>query len=71
MAEREHYTDAIASVVVMMDVIRRNRWVPPASDVQAFCDAVVVHLRALANLQIKCRPKHHILMELGARLRLR
>ncbi len=52
----------------MVAIIRTHRRVVPAVPVQAFCDAVSLHLRCMQTLGIPERPKHHFLMEMGVKL---
>ena len=64
---REHYTRAVGSLVAILNTIREYTCLIPDAEANLFCDNVVVHLKALEKLAIKCKPKHHLLMELGAR----
>ena len=67
--ERKNYTDGVAALVRIRQRIKDDERVFPPSAIQGFCDDVVIHLRALKALRIEERPKHHLLMEMGARLR--
>ena len=65
------YQAAVSSLVRMLGVIRRHRRVVPTQGIQQFCDDVTTHIRALQRLGIPYKPKHHIMMEMAVRLRLR
>jgi len=63
----EPFRQAIATSVQMMDLIREHPVCFPPADIQTFCDAVIGHLRALRVLETGFKPKHHFLVEMGAR----
>ena len=63
-----HYKTALATCIKMLDICWEHERRIPAQAIQDFCDACVLHMRALERLQISPRPKHHQAMELGARL---
>ena len=39
-------------------------------NIQRFCNAIVSHFRACQQLGVPSKPKHHFLLEMGARLRI-
>ena len=67
---RRGWDDAVGSLVVIMDIIRAHPRKVPTGDVQRFCNAVAKHMRAGQLVGLRFRPKHHLLMEMGARLGL-
>ena len=70
-ADRKHFVAGIGSLVTILAIIRKYPRVVPPRDVQQFCDEVLAHLRAAQAINLALKPKHHILMEMGARLWVR
>jgi hypothetical protein len=64
---RVPFERGVGSLVRILDMIRKYERVVPPAEAVLFCDHVLVHMRSLATLKIKRKPKHHMLMELGAR----
>ena len=57
------------SLVVLMNLIKEHGWsVMPPPKIQEFCDAACEHIACVGALGLQMKPKHHMLLELGARL---
>ena len=63
------YSSGLRSLVSAYDIIKQHpdcNLKPPA--INAFVAAVCGHLQSLKSLNISYKPKHHMFMEMGARL---
>lgn len=66
---RPHFTGAASSLVNLLDVIREYPTVVPPRMVQRLCDEVLCHIKSCQALEMPLKPKHHMLMEMGVRMR--
>jgi hypothetical protein len=56
------------SLMALLQVVRLPGPRIPASEIQRYCDAAVTHHRALGELGLRKRPKHHLMLHIGPRL---
>ena len=61
------YQVAVDACVKMLDVCHTHRRKMPPRVTQEFCDSASLHLKAVQRLELGLRPKHHQLLEMGAR----
>lgn len=66
-ARQTLYQNAVDSLADLVRVIKEYPRVLPPPAQQRFCDAVRLHLCIVVALGIPMRPKHHYMMEMGAR----
>jgi hypothetical protein len=64
---RVYHEQAGLSLRNCLGKIRRYPVVFPLSEIQAFCLDVQKHFWALERLGIECKPKHHLMGEMGGR----
>lgn len=58
----------VDSLNTILDVIHSAGYAnPSAGETQLYCDAAVAFIKSCRALGLKSRPKHHMLLELGAR----
>ena len=55
-------------LVVVLIMIREHRRTMSAFQIQRFCDSAVDHVSVCKSLGMDMRPKHHQMLEMGARL---
>lgn len=65
----EHWRTLIGTCIAMVDIIWHHKGVMKmsASPCQAFCDALRNHIKTMKDLQLPCRQKHHLAMEMASR----
>jgi hypothetical protein len=61
------YRSAIGSAVSMFELVRIHPRRLPAEAQQEFIHCIAEHLRSIRALRISCRPKHHVMIELGGK----
>ena len=66
-ARGPHYQIAVDALVQILDIIRAHPVRVPPADIQRFCDSAIDHVRCLTRLCLPFKPKHHMLLEMGAR----
>jgi hypothetical protein len=67
-AARPHFVAAVSSCVRIREAIREHERVMPDDVIERFCSDVALHISSLEKLGIPMMPKHHLLLEMGARL---
>eukprot|EP00969_Alexandrium_andersonii_P287725 12720335-Alexandrium_andersonii.AAC.1 len=65
--KRAAYTEAVSSLVRVIDLIKEHPRVLPTAAMQTSTDSVCLHLQALDRLGLEQKPKHHFLLEMAPR----
>ena len=62
------YTDAATALVEILDICYRRDGKPKGAVIRQFTNSSAALFRSLQKLELRFKPKHHQLLELGARL---
>ena len=66
-ASARHWTQALACLQRIVNLIHDHKCVFPLPKQQEFCEQVCMHLAACKRLALRLRPKHHMLIEMAGR----